>query len=420
MKIIIVGKGGREHALARALHDAPSRPELYAYPGNDGMAALGQRVTVADSDALIDWMRERDIDLCVIGEETYLAAGLADRCRAAAIRVWGPVQAAARLESDKAFAKDFMLKHGIPTGRCTVATTPEALRAAVERYPCVLKYAGLAAGKGVSICHTAEEVDAFIEKVFIERAFGEGEVLVEEFLEGKELSLICAAADGAYQPFPSARDYKRQLDNDEGPNTGGMGVVASVSLIDEAILSCVEEEIVKPAVQGLTRDGLSYRGFLYFGLMLTPDGPKVLEFNCRFGDPEAQAILPLIRGDVAGYLYEAAAGTLRAEKLDIEEAWSVCVVLAARDYPYASGHGEVISGLDDLGEGRVYHAGTAQDDQGQFIVNGGRVLSVVCRGKDLNEARSRVYGEIKKVTFAGAQYRSDIGRLHFETGNGDK
>ncbi|MEM7393218.1 MAG: phosphoribosylamine--glycine ligase [Verrucomicrobiota bacterium] len=413
MKVIVVGKGGREHVLVRSLHDAPSKPEMYCFPGSDGMGDLAQRVDVGSLDELIEWMKQEEIDLCVAGEESYLAKGLADRCRERGIRCWGPVQASAQLESSKIFAKEFMTRNEIPTGGCDVVETPEELRTAVTGYPTVLKYDGLAAGKGVSVCFDEEQVEAFIADVFNDRKFGEGRVLVEEFLEGKEVSVIAAVADGQVEIFTPARDYKRQLDNDEGPNTGGMGAVASRALIPDAQLKDVEEKIVKPTVEGLVRDKLDYRGFLYFGIMFTEAGPKVLEYNCRFGDPEAQAILPLVGGDLTEFLYEGAAGTLDASKLQFDTSWSICLVLASKDYPYQSGRGEIITGLDEVEDGWVFHAGTALEGD-NFIVNGGRVLSVVCKGATREEALEKVYREIKKVHFDGAQHRTDIGRLHFE------
>lgn len=415
MKILITGKGGREHALLHALNKTPTDPQLFVWPGNDAMEELAERVQASDLDALVDWMRQNVIDLCVVGEENYLEAGLSDRCLEAGIRAWGPVRKAAQLESSKLFTKDFLNRHDIPTGSHIEVHTPQELRDAVEGYPTVLKFDGLAAGKGVSVCASEHAVEVFIDHFFVERKFGAGRVFVEEYLEGKELSVICAVADGAYQMFPFARDYKRLCDGDEGPNTGGMGAVASLKLVDDDLLNSIESGIVKPVIAGLSKDGLNYRGFLYFGLMLTGEGPKVLEFNCRFGDPEAQAILPLLQGDLAQYLYEAADGSISMRLLKFTNEWSVCVIMAYRDYPNSSGHGEIISGLDKVSIGDVFHAGTAKSDSHSYHVDGGRVLSVVCRAADRDEACESVYSEIKKIRFSGAQFRSDIGSLHFDS-----
>ncbi|NKB25304.1 MAG: phosphoribosylamine--glycine ligase [Kiritimatiellae bacterium] len=416
MKILLTGKGGREHALAHALHRSPSNPTIYAYPGNDGMASFVQDIQVPDIDTLIDWMTEQQIDLCVAGEESYLAVGLADKCTQAGIRVWGPVQRSAQLESSKIFAKEFMNRHQIPTASYTVAASSEEVRAAITEYPCVLKYDGLAAGKGVSVCTDQEQVDAFIESVFENNQFGQGLVIVEQCLEGQELSIICAVTNGTYQWFTPARDYKRQLDGDQGPNTGGMGAVSSQALMPPEQLSEIEQHIIKPVVEGFIKEKMLYRGFLYFGLMLTKQGARVLEFNCRFGDPEAQAILPLVDGDLATYLYEAANGDLRPDLIHMNDAWSLCLVLASKDYPYRSDYGQVITGLDMIKHAYIYHAGTEKNNHEQYIVNGGRVLSLVCRGESLEQTRITAYTEIEKVTFKGAQYRKDIGRLHFEKG----
>jgi phosphoribosylamine--glycine ligase len=414
MKILVVGKGGREHALVQALSESPSRPELYAYPGSDGMSDLVQRVDAPDVDALVAWMSEKGIDLCVAGEEAYLVKGLSDKCREAGIRAWGPVAQSAQLEGSKIFAKEFLFRNGIPTGGYEVVDDPKALRAAAEKLPCVLKYDGLAAGKGVSVCLEPEQVEAFIESVYGEKKFGDARVVVEECLSGKELSVITAVSDGAYQVFTPARDYKRQLDGDQGPNTGGMGAVASRALIAEDLMERIDREVLRPTVDGLVKDNLDFRGFLYFGLMLTAEGPQVLEFNVRFGDPEAQAILPLVGGDLAAFLCEAADGQLDPGHLSFDTSWCVCLVMASKDYPYRSGRGEVITGLEDVKGVRVYHAGTAHNEDGRFMVNGGRVLSVVCKGPTREEAVEKAYREIRHIRFDGAQYRSDIGRLHFE------
>ncbi|MCC5848293.1 MAG: phosphoribosylamine--glycine ligase [Verrucomicrobia bacterium] len=415
MKILIVGKGGREHALARALKDSPSQPEIYACPGSEGMSAVAQPVPgIPDIAALIDWMRHHEIDLCVAGEEAWLAQGLADACIAVGIPCFGPPMKGAQLESSKIHAKEFMTRHQVPTGGFEVVDSAEACRAAIHAYPAVLKYNGLAAGKGVAVCTGPEMAEEFIDMVFTRKQFGEDQVFVEEFLEGKEVSVICAVSDGKALYFTPARDYKRLKENDEGPNTGGMGAVASRRLLPKETIDQIQREVIDPTLRGLVEDDLNYRGFLYFGIILTQDGPKVLEFNCRFGDPEAQAVLPLIEGDFAHFLLKAAQGELDPGLIQFNEGWCITLVLATRDYPRSSGSGSPIHGLDDVTDGRVYHAGTRKTADGGFETNGGRVLAVSQTGATRVEARDAAYDDLAKITFDGAQFRTDIGTLHFE------
>jgi phosphoribosylamine--glycine ligase len=415
MKILITGKGGREHALARALSESPSHPEIYACPGSEGMRAYATPVPdVPDVDALIIWMQQHRIDLCVAGEEAWLAKGLADACARAGIPCFGPPQAAARLESSKIFAKEFMTRHQVPTGGFTVVDSAEACREAITAYPTVLKYNGLAAGKGVAVCPDAASAEEFIDTVFVQKQFGEDQVFVEEFLEGKEVSVICAVAGSEFLYFTPARDYKRLKDGDEGPNTGGMGAVASRQLLPPSLVDEIERTIIRPTVEGLQTDDLPYCGFLYFGIILTADGPKVLEFNCRFGDPEAQAVLPLIEGDFAEFLYQAATGDWSPGLIHFNEGWSITLVMASRDYP-ASGHsGDRIEGLETLTTGRVYHAGTRISPEGEVETNGGRILAVSHTGDTREAARDAAYAELNRICFEGAQIRKDIGTLHFE------
>lgn len=416
MKIVIVGKGGREHALARALADSPSHPELFACPGSEGMREVAAPVPgVPDIQALITWMKAHQIDLCVAGEEAWLAKGLADACEKASIPCFGPFQEAAQLESSKIYAKEFMIRHQIPTGTFEVVNSVESGRTAVTSYPAVLKYNGLAAGKGVAVCPDADAVNEFLNTVFVEKAFGDDEVFVEEFLDGKEVSVICAVSGDDYLYFTPARDYKRLKEDDQGPNTGGMGAVASRRLLSPELAEIIERTIIKPTVDGLATDHLRYCGFLYFGIILTIDGPKVLEFNCRFGDPEAQAVLPLVEGDFAEFLFQAAQGQLNPGLLHFHEGWSVTLVMASGDYPAKSGSGDPIAGLDRVQTGRVYHAGTRRTAEGTFETNGGRVLAVSHTGDDLAEARDQAYSELQKIRFDRAQIRRDIGSLHFES-----
>ena len=416
MKILVVGKGGREHALITALDESPVDTELYCFPGSDAISALAQSVEVDGLHSLIDWMKQNQIDLCVAGEESYLVKdeGLANLCEQAGIPCWGPHKQSAQLEASKEFAKEFMLKHGIPTGAATGCADIDEARAAINgQYPTVLKFDGLAAGKGVAVCADEESAEAFLQEVLVERKFGEGRLLVEECLTGPEVSIFAAVCDDEYLIFTPARDYKRIGDNDEGPNTGGMGAVASRQLIDAETLATIEKTIVKPTVDGLVKDDLPYRGYLYFGLMMTPDGPKIIEYNCRFGDPECQAVMPLVKGDIASFCLAAAQGEMKPELLDFDEGWSVCLILASAGYPASSRSGDVISGLENITGARVYHAGTRKNDAGDWETNGGRVLAVVAGGGERLTAVDAAYAELEKVAFDGAQKRTDIGRMHF-------
>ena len=415
MKILVTGKGGREHALLAALTESPSAPQLFCWPGSDAIFDIAGRTTAKDLPSLIGWMLEEEIDLCVAGEESLLVTdqGLANLCEAAGIPCWGPPKESAQLEASKEFAKEFLVRHGIPTAGYTAVDTITEARAAITAMPVVLKFDGLAAGKGVAVCATGEEAEAFLDTVLVKRQFGPGRMVVEECLTGPELSVFCSIVDGGYQILTPARDYKRVRDNDDGPNTGGMGAVAAPALVSGEIMAEIERTIVQPTVAGLQEDGLPYRGFLYFGLMLTAQGPKVIEYNCRFGDPECEAVMPLFGGDLAEYLKHAASGDLKPELLEPKPGWSVCLILASAGYPETSRSGDVISGLDLVEGVRVYHCGTRRNASGDFESNGGRVLAIVAQAETREAARDKVYAEAAKVDFPGCQRRSDIATLHF-------
>lgn len=416
MKILVTGKGGREHALITALSESLEAHELFAWPGSDAIATLAKRVDVASLPELIAWMKSNAIDLCVAGEEAWLVKdeGLANMCEQAGIPCWGPFKESAQLEASKAFAKHFLKRHNIPTASYTVCTNAEEARAALTEFPIVLKFDGLAAGKGVAVCPTCEEAEEFITDVMEKRIFGAGNLVVETCLIGPELSVFASVCDDQYHILMPARDYKRIRDNDQGPNTGGMGAVASREIVTPEVLARIEREIVQPTVKGLIADGLRYRGFLYFGLMLTASGPHIIEYNCRFGDPEAEAVMPMVRGDFANYVFQAAKGSLKPELLTFAEGWSICVISASAGYPASSRNGDVISGLGKVDGARVYHCGTKKNEAGQFVTNGGRVLAVVANAATRAEARAKAYAETDKINFEGVQRRSDIGQMHFE------
>ena len=410
MKIAVSGKGGREQALVETLAASPCKPELFTFPGSDAICRTATRIEADSLDSLILWMKEHQIDLCVAGEESYLVKeeGLANRCAQAGIPCWGPQKESAQLEASKEFAKNFLLRHNIPTGMATaVESYEEAIAAINGQYPTVLKFDGLAAGKGVAVCPDAASAEEFLNEVFIQKRFGAGRLLVEEFLTGPEISIFGAICDDKYLILCPARDYKRLEAGDAGPNTGGMGAVASRQLASPELLKTIEESIVAPTVKGLLADGLPYRGFLYFGLMLTPQGPKVIEYNCRFGDPECEAVMPLLQGDLATFCLKGAQGDFAPELISFNEGWSICCILASAGYPASSHNGDLISGLENCAA-RVFHCGTRLTPEG-WVTAGGRVLAIVAQGDTLEEARTRAHAEAAKVDFAGSQRRSDIG-----------
>jgi phosphoribosylamine--glycine ligase len=417
MRILVVGKGGREHALVRALAESPGNPELFCFPGSDAIFELAEPVEADGLESLIAWMKTHAIDFCVAGEESYLVKGegLANLCERNGIPCWGPPKESARLEASKEFAKQFLVRNGIPTARATATETlEEAVSAIGGNYPTVLKFDGLAAGKGVAVCPDESSATAFLDEVFTQRRFGAGRVLVEDCLTGPEVSVFAAIVDDHYLIFTPARDYKRALDGDQGPNTGGMGAVASRQLVSPEMRERIEAEIVRPTVNGLRKEGLPYRGFLYFGLMLTASGPQVIEYNCRFGDPECQAVMPLVKGDLAGFCFAGAKGELRSDLISFDDGWSVCVILASAGYPESSRSGDLISGLESTGNFRVYHAGTRKNAAGAWETNGGRVLAVVSGGATRQEAVAKAHAAADLICFPGLQRRRDVGILNFD------
>jgi phosphoribosylamine--glycine ligase len=417
MRILVVGKGGREHALVRALAESPEKPELFCFPGSEAIFQLAKSVAADGLESLIVWMKSNAIDLCVAGEESYLVKGegLANLCAKNGIPCWGPPKESAQLEASKEFAKEFLMRHGIPTARAAATDSLEqAVSAIAGDYPTVLKFDGLAAGKGVAVCPDKKSAMEFLDEVFTQRRFGAGRVLVEQCLTGPEVSVFAAIIDDQYLIFTPARDYKRAFDGDAGPNTGGMGAVASRRLVSQEILDQIDREIVHPTVIGLGKDSLPYRGFLYFGIMLTPSGPQVIEYNCRFGDPECQAVMPLVKGDLAGFCFAGAKGELREDLIQFDDGWSVCVILASAGYPESSHNGDRVSGLENVSDARVYHSGTRSTADGGWETQGGRVLAVVSGGVTREAAVAKAHAAADQVTFAGLQRRRDIGILNFD------
>ncbi len=417
MRVLVVGSGGREHALAWKLSRADGVEELYAAPGNPGIAGIATCVPIA-SDATIElaeFAASLHIDLTVVGPELPLVLGIADEFARRDLPLLGPSRAAAEVEGSKVFTKEFCGRHGIPTARARVAHTRDEAAAAVKelKVPVVFKADGLAAGKGVQVCRTRDDVEDALARYFEERAFGAaGErVLVEQCLDGSELSFMVLTDGASIVPLAAARDYKRLGDADQGPNTGGMGSVSPVRM-ESGLAAAILRDIVHPTVAGLASEGRRYRGVLYAGVMVTHDGPQLLEFNCRFGDPETQVVLPRLEDDLLPLLRAGATGALGGLRASWKREAAVCVVAAAEGYPVAPRRGDPISGLGEaLAQPGVllFHAGTAMDD-GQLVTAGGRVVSVVGRGVTLDEAATTAYSALGRVHFEGMQYRRDIGK----------
>jgi phosphoribosylamine--glycine ligase len=416
VKVLIVGGGGREHALAWKIRRDDPAAEVVAAPGNPGIAELGRCVPVraTDTPALVALARDERVDLVVIGPEGPLAAGLADALRAAAIPVFGPTAAAARIESSKVFAKRVMRDAGVPTARAEHHTDADAALRAVHDFgaPVVVKASGLAAGKGAIVCQTLGEAERAVDEMLRQRAFGEAgtEILVEEFMTGEELSLFGITDGTTVVPFLPAQDHKRLLDGDQGPNTGGMGAYAPVSLGDDALVASAVARIMEPTLAAMREAGDPFTGLLYAGLMLTPDGPKVVEFNCRFGDPETQALLPLLESNLLEMLVTVASGgDLRGARLTWSGRSALTTVLAAAGYPDAPRLGDPITMPPDEPDGIVFHAGTGRDAAGRLITSGGRVLAATGIGDTLADAQRASRHIAERITFEGCQFRTDLG-----------
>jgi phosphoribosylamine---glycine ligase len=429
MRTLVVGSGGREHALAWKLGRESAVSEVLCAPGNAGIAQVARTVPLEPGDVapLLDFAQRERVDLTVVGPELPLDRGIVDLFSSRGLRIFGPSRQAAQLECSKVFAKEFMARHGIPTARYRVCEDPSTARAVVASgelgFPIVVKADGLASGKGVVVAPDRAAAEAAVAAAMEDRQFGEAgaRIVLEECLAGPEVSFFAICDGRTARALATAQDHKRVFDDDRGPNTGGMGAFAPSPLVDGPLEARVMQEIVTPVLRGMRDEGHEYCGFLYAGLMLTCDGPKVIEFNVRFGDPEAQVVIPMIAGDLAPVLAAAGDGALGDRTVSLSGHKYVGVVLASRDYPRSSPVGFPIQGLDDaaqIEDVMVFHAGTVRDANGTIVTAGGRVLTVVGRGGTYEAAIARAYEAVRRISFDGMQYRSDIGRKALGLANG--
>ena len=420
MKVCVIGNGGREHALAWRLSISPSVTKVYAIPGSAAMSDCAELVGIdwQQSDHLISFLKDNQVDLVVVGPEAPLVAGLADTLNKAGIPVFGPSKAAAQLEGSKVFAKDLMKKYNIPTAAYGVFHKVDEAKEFISQTgaPIVVKADGLAAGKGVVVAMTIDEANAAVEDMLSGNRFGEAgsTVVIEEFMEGEEASLLAFVDGKTVVPMIASQDHKRIFDGDKGPNTGGMGTYAPAPVLTDALRDEAMKTILEPMVAAMENEGMPYVGCLYAGLMITPQGPKVVEFNARFGDPETQVVLPLLDSDLGQIMMACATGTLTADMVKWKDSSAACVILASEGYPETSSKGDVIHGdIKQHDTTIVFHSGTKLIGD-EYVTNGGRVLGVVGLGKDLRTALDRAYGRIEHIDFEGMQYRTDIGAKAFK------
>ena len=414
-KVLVAGSGGREHAIVDALSRSPQVEKIYCAPGNAGIAAQAQCVAIKDTDAegLKAFAVENGIDLTVVGPEAGLAAGVVDTFRAAGLKIFGHTKSATRIESSKEFAKQLMVKYDIPTAAYEAFDNYEEAKAYVDRtgVPTVLKYDGLAAGKGVVVAMTEQEADEALRDMLLDESFGKGRVVIEEYLEGPEFSLLCFVCGDKLYPMPMAQDHKRVFDGDMGPNTGGMGAYTCLPFITEEDHKYATEKIMRPTAEAMVAEGCPLTGVLYGGLMKTPNGIKVIEFNARFGDPETEVILPLISSDIYD-IFEAVATDRETAEPTWESLATLGIVLASKGYPGSYEKGYAIEGLEAV-DGMVYHMGTAVKD-GKVTTAGGRVMIVVCKAETLAAAHAKANAEVAKIKCDNLFYRTDIGHKAFK------
>ena len=414
MKVLVIGSGGREHAIVDALTRSPQVEKIFAAPGNAGMAAQAECVAIRETEIekLAAFAEEQGVELTVVGPEVALAAGVADCFKAKGLRIFGPSKAAARIESSKEFAKELMAKYNIPTAGFKAFTEYAEAKAYVESrpLPAVLKYDGLAAGKGVVIAQTLEEADEALKDMLLDTKFGQGKVVVEDFLTGPEFSFMCFVSGEKVWPMQLAQDHKRAYDGDKGPNTGGMGAYSPLPFGTKEDEEYALNEILKPVAAAMVKEGCSFEGVLYGGLMKTPDGVKVIEFNARFGDPETEVVLPRLKSDIVDIFCAVADHT--DTELEWHDFMTLGIVLASKGYPGDYAKGVVIGGLQNV-EGTLYHMGTKAEGE-QILTNGGRVLFVVGRGATLDEARKNALADVERVECDNLFHRTDIGHYVFD------
>lgn len=419
MNVLIIGSGGREHALAYKIAESELLDKLYISPGNPGTTEIGENVIIdLGSDEIIKFCDQNKIELVVVGPEQPLVDGIADKLRKNGINVFGPNKAAAEIEGNKSFAKNLMKKYGIPTADFKVFERTDYENAVsylkTVNYPIVIKASGLAAGKGVLICETESDAQIVLEELFINKQFGDASltIVIEEFLEGLEASIFVVTDGDKYVVLPPSQDHKRVFDNDKGKNTGGMGAYAPAPLVDDDLMNEIIETIVEPTLDAMKTEERTYNGCLYVGLMITKEGPKVIEYNCRFGDPEAQVVLPILQGDLLKLLYSSATNDLDTNSVWTGGECAICVILASGGYPEKYEKGKIISGIEAANRIEdlvVFHAGTKLEN-GKLVTNGGRVLGITCIDKEGNliACKNRVYDEVVKIQFEGVHYRKDI------------
>lgn len=415
MKVLVVGSGGREHALCWKIAQRPDT-EVYVAPGNIGMVDVATLVNIKVDDiaGLVDFAKAEGIDLTVVGPELPLTLGIVDAFQEAGLACFGPNKAAAKLEGSKAFSKELMKKYGIPTAAFDTFTDVDKAKAFVDEIgvPCVVKADGLAAGKGVIICMTREEADKAIEDMLTDHAFGDASatIVIEEYMVGPEVSVLAFADGKSVLPMVSAQDHKRIFDGDKGPNTGGMGAYSPAPVYTEALSAEVNKTIIEPTIAAMAAEGTPFTGILYTGLMLTEKGPRVLEYNVRFGDPETQPIMVRMKSDIVALFQDCVNGKLDEATLEWHDEAAVCVIMASGGYPASSEKGVPIHGLDDIAaeEAIVFHSGTAEKD-GEIVTNGGRVLGVTAKDATIKGAIDKAYAAVEKINFDHMQFRRDIG-----------
>ncbi|MCI0512815.1 phosphoribosylamine--glycine ligase [candidate division KSB1 bacterium] len=418
MNVLVVGGGGREHALIWKIRQNPQVQNVFCAPGNAGIETLAKcvpEIAATDITKLVTFASKKKIDFTVVGPEAPLTAGLVDVFKAQGLKIFGPTQPAAELEGSKVYAKNFLKRQKIPTARWEVFDQKNAALNFIKKtgVPVVIKADGLAAGKGVIICTTFEAADLALQKILVDRELGAAgtKVIIEEYLQGEEISVLVVSDGMNYLLLPTSQDHKAIFDGDQGPNTGGMGAYSPVSWLEATVLAQIQARIVAPTITGMALEDRPYQGLLYVGLMLTADGPKVLEYNCRFGDPETQAVLPLLKTDLLEILMAAVDGKLASQSLELWARTAVCVIMASGGYPGKYQRGQPIIGLNRQFDEQVFifHAGTKRDHD-KILTDGGRVLGVTACATSLREAITSAYSAVGKITFNGAYYRKDIGQ----------